>query len=321
MAGCAVVMEQVRRFGDTALFKTLRDFPVANWGKLNEELGMRCTTTSTILTGRTMTKPNALVPVGGGRLLTPGGSDWIEVEYREFQVISDRANRLLSREEGLDVVFKKSISGLATDDLVSFANSKAGGAILIGVNQTKHGNGRLSAALVGCPIGGRERLKILAKSNQCVPPVPVSIFAENCADKPFYRIEISSGLDKPYCTSGGTYKIRISGRNEVLYPPQLLTLFLETEGGEFVRWRQRVTSSLGSVTQETKQLITTERRYESQSAWDMESSMKESLRGLAGAVSGAVGNAEDADTFAERAGECDVLLSSQDLCGFLMRLP
>ena len=314
-------MEQAPRFGDTAVFKILRAFPVVNWGELHKKLGMRCTTNNTILTGRTMTNETVLVPVGGGKSFSAGGPDWVEVAYREFQAISDRANRLLSREGDLDVAFKKSMSGLASDDLVSFANSKEGGVILIGVSQTRHRNGRLSVGLVGCPIGNRERLKILAKSNQCVPPVPISIFVENCAGKPFYRIEISSGLDKPYCTSGGTYKIRSGGRNEVLYPPQLLALFLETEGGEFVRWFQRVTSSLGTAKQETKQRIITERRSGSQPVLDVQSSTKDSLDRLAEAVSGAGGSAGDADTFAERATECDVRLSSQDLCGFLMRLP
>jgi predicted HTH transcriptional regulator len=147
-----------------------------------------------------MTNEKVSVRGDGGELFSIGNPECAEVEFAEFPIISDRANRLLSREGDLDVAFKKSISGLATDDLVSFANSKDGGAILIGVSRTGHRNGRERATLVGCPVGGKERLKILTKSNQCVPPVPVSIFVENCGAKPFYRIEISSGPHKPYCT-------------------------------------------------------------------------------------------------------------------------
>lgn len=221
----------------------------------------------------------------------------------------------------MDVAFKKFMSGLTTDDLISFANSKEGGAILIGVSHTKHRRGGLSAGLVGCPVGDRERMKILAMASQCVPPVPVSIFMENCAGKAFYRIEISSGLDKPYCTSGGAYKIRSGGRNEALYPSQLLALFLETEGGEFVRWFQRVAASLGTTIEETRQRTDAEWGQLSRSARGCEGSMKDSLDGLAEAVCGGASSGEEADPFLERATECDVRLSSQDLCGFLMRLP
>ena len=253
-----------------------------------------------------MTNENALVQVYGGRSFSAGNLDWMEVEFGEFQAISDRANRLLSREGDFDVALKKSISGLESDDFVSFANSATGGTILIGVNRTRHGNGRPKAVLVGCTVGDRERLKILAKSNQCVPPVPVSIFVENYAERPFYRIEIPSGPHKPYCTLGGTYKIRGNGRNEMLYPAQLLALFLEAEGGEFARWFQQATTSVGSAVP---------------SVWDTGSSIADLLEAPSEAAPNAAGNSADAAAFSKGATESNVRLSSQDLCGFLMRLP
>jgi hypothetical protein len=320
------LQQTVPRYEAAGLMKPVplqkgKGFSAPDWGKLHEYLGMRCMTDNTILSGRTMTNEDTLVHVDGGKSFFVGSPDWVEVEFREFQAISDRANRLLSREGDFDVAFKKSISGLESDDFVSFANSKKGGAILIGVDPAKHGKGRRRASLVGCPVGDRERLKILAKSSQCVPPVTVSIFVENCGEKPFYRIEIPSGPHKPYCTLGGTYKTRGDGRNEVLYPAQLLALFLETEGQEFVRWFQQSTTSLGSAVQETKQRIATQRKHRDQSVWDTQSRITDSLEALSEAASHAEGNAEDAGAFAQRAGECDVRLSSQDLCGFLMRLP
>jgi len=175
--------------------------------------------------------------------------------------------------------------------------------------------------LVGCPVGGKERLKILTKSNQCVPTVPVSIFVENCAHQPFYRIEIPSGPHKPYCTSGGTYKIRSGGRNEMLYPGQLLALFLDLDAGEFLSWIQQAAANPGAAAQEAKLRITAKRKHLNQFAWGIESSIKDSLDGLAEAISNGEVGAEAAGVFSERAGECDVRLSSQDLCGFLMRLP
>jgi hypothetical protein len=228
-----------------------------------------------------MTNENVLVQAMGGRAFG-NAPDWVEIEYGEFQSISDRANRLLDQAEDFGVAFKKSLSGLESDDLVSFANSKRGGAVLVGVSRTKYGNGRQRAAVVGCAVGDRERMKILARSSQCVPPVPVSIFLENGAGTPFYRIEVPSGLHKPYCTSGGTYKIRGDGRNEMLYPAQLLALFLEAAGGRFPRWFEE---------------------------------------GLSAAASRVGRNISDGASFPDNAGECGVRLSSQDLCGFLMRLP
>jgi len=228
-----------------------------------------------------MTNESVLVRAAGGRSIA-GLPDWVEIEYGEFQTISDRASQLLGQAEDFGVAFKRSLLGLDSDDLVSFANSQSGGAILVGVNRTKYGNGRPRAAVVGCAIGDRERMKILAKSNQCVPPVPVAIFVENGAEMPFYRIEVPSGLHKPYCTSGGTYKIRGDGRNEMLYPAQLLALFLEVAGAEVTGRFEREASV---------------------------------------AVCRAGGTGPDGGLFADSAGECDVRLSSQDLCGFLMRLP
>jgi predicted HTH transcriptional regulator len=268
-----------------------------------------------------MTNEDALVRVNCGNPFSDANPGWVEVEFGAFPAISDRANQLFSRDGDCDVTFRKSISALESDDLVSFANSRKGGTILIGANLAKHGNGRQRVTLVGCPIGDRERLKILAKSNQCVPPVPVSIFAENCAVKPFYRVEIPSGPHKPYCTSGGTYKIRSDGRNEMLYPARLLALFLEVEGGEFVRWVQQTTTSSETDAQQGRQPIAAKRQHGNRSVWNMQNSISDSLAELAEAASDTEVSAEDAEASSGRAGDCNVRLSSQDLCGFLMRLP
>ncbi|HEY1221017.1 MAG: ATP-binding protein [Bryobacteraceae bacterium] len=251
-----------------------------------------------------MTNEAVLIQVDDGKLFAAADPDRLEAVFGEYQSISDRANRLLSRQEDFYVAFKRSISGLESDDLVSFANSKKGGAILIGVNRTTHGNGRERVALVGCTVGDREQLRILAKASQCVPPVPVSIFVENRAEKPFYRIEVPSGPHKPYCTSGGTYKTRGDGRNEMLYPAEILALFREMEGGELSRRFQQATTSLGSAAQES-----------------IASGIRQSLEALAKATCNGEGNAADIVAITEGATECSVRLSSQDLCGFLMRMP
>lgn len=222
-----------------------------------------------------------------------------EPEVREFKRISGRANRLLEREEGFDVDFKRSMSGLESEDLVSFANSKRGGAILIGVDESKDVNGRQKAVVVGCPVGDGEKLKILSKSNQCSPPVRLSVFVENSGEKPFYRIEIPSGPHKPYCTSGGTYKTRGDGRKETLHPPQLLALFLETEGVEFLRRFQEATNNLETAVRETKERISTELKELNESVRYTEGNILESLEKIDDTASAAQNNAEEAKAYSE----------------------
>ncbi len=47
----------------------------------------------------------------------------------------------LDMQEGLDMEFKRSVAGLDSQDLVAFANSVAGGTILIGVDKSKQQGG------------------------------------------------------------------------------------------------------------------------------------------------------------------------------------
>jgi ATP-dependent DNA helicase RecG len=248
----------------------------------------------------TATSKRRIVPIPSPQPHPTGVMD-LDIEIREFTGISDRANRLLRHEEGFDVDFKRSLSGLDSEDLVSFANSIRGGTELIGVDETKNGSGRQVAVIVGCPVGDSEKLKILSKSNQCVPPVPVSVFIENSAEKPFYRIEISSAPHKPYCTSGGTYKTRGDGRKETLYPPQLLALFLKTEGGEFLQRFRQATGSLETAVRETKEKITDELKEFRESVWSMESNIKRSLDEIGASASNAESNAEQAHGLSDEA--------------------
>lgn len=135
--------------------------------------------------------------------------------------------------EGIDVEFKESVGGVDSTDLVAFANSPEGGAILIGVHETKDENGLQRGEPVGIAIGDDSKLKIINKAMSCVPPVHVEVFAENLSDKPFYRLEVPPGPLKPYCSSGGTYKLRVDGRIRPLHPEALLDLFLQREGTKF----------------------------------------------------------------------------------------
>jgi predicted HTH transcriptional regulator len=158
--------------------------------------------------------------------------------------ISKRARELLSSGENKFVDYKVSVKGLDAEDLVAFANSKHGGTILIGVREVRAADGRQIGEPVGHPVDDATRLQIMGKALSCSPPVQIEVIIENLNSKPFHRLEIPSGSQKPYATSSGTYKIREHGRNDPLRPEQLLTIFLEREGEEFQKRFKEATARL-----------------------------------------------------------------------------
>lgn len=184
-----------------------------------------------------------------------------------FKGLSERAKMLLNREEGSDMDFKRSVSSFKSDDIVAFANSKSGGTLLLGVDEVSDERGRQIGKIVGCKIDDESKMAILNKANSCIPPVDIEVFVENDDDIPFYRIEIPSGKNKPYCTSGGTYKIRDDGQNKTLDPTLLLELFLQQESETFVKRFQTATSELDNILKVTHNLVHNHRK-------DLEKEMK-----------------------------------------------
>jgi hypothetical protein len=167
------------------------------------------------------------------------------MEKDVYMSISRKSRALLNRQEGLDADFKLTIKGVESTDLVAFANSERGGTILVGVGESQDANSMQKGKIVGCPVGDKERLYVLSKAESCVPPVEVNMIIENYARKPFYRIEIPSGKEKPYCTAGGTYKIRGDGRTNTLLPGRLLSLFIEKQSEIFFNRFREATKELG----------------------------------------------------------------------------
>lgn len=165
---------------------------------------------------------------------------------REYQGISERARRLLNEQEDRHVDFKQSASGIDTEDIVAFANTPAGGTILLGVKEAQKPDGRQYGIVIGCAVGDQERLSILSRAESCIPRIEVDVITENLSDKPFFRVEIPSGPQKPYCTSRGTYKIRGDGANKPLTPRRLLGLFLDSESEEFFDRFRKATEELDS---------------------------------------------------------------------------
>jgi len=174
------------------------------------------------------------------------------MEQHEYRGMSQRARSLLDRSEGYELEFKETIHALEPEDMVAFANSPEGGVVLIGVREREAQNGRQRGAVVGCPVGDPEKLSILNKAESCVPPVAVDVIVENSARKPFFRVEIPSGPNKPYATAAGTYKIRGNGRALPLLPSRLLAMFMASENREFVERFRAATRDLELEVADTK---------------------------------------------------------------------
>lgn len=170
---------------------------------------------------------------------------------KAFKGLSNRAKILLGRPEGMEVEFKQTAAALDASDIVAFANSKTGGTILIGIKEERASNGQTIVKPVGCPTGDVARLQVLDKAMSCVPPVPVEIFVENTNSVTFLRLEIPASSDRPYCTNGGTYKVREDGRVRALHPRDLLNMLVEKEARLFEERFAQATSTLIAEIQST----------------------------------------------------------------------
>lgn len=165
----------------------------------------------------------------------------------EYKTISKKAQLLLASGEGYEVDWKRELKGLKSEDLVAFANSKNGGYILLGVDEFKDKDGRQKSKIVGCQISDENKMSVISKAQQCIPQIEIKIITENNEDKPFYRIEIPSGDNKPYCTPKGIYKIRDDGNNKPLTPDKLLKVFMETESEKFLKRFKNASKELEEV--------------------------------------------------------------------------
>jgi len=197
-----------------------------------------------------------------------------------FDVITKRTKQLLDAEENYEIEFKQSVGGLDSADIVAFANSEHGGTILIGVKEDTGEKNRQRGKIIGCDVGDQERLNILSKSNSCIPKVDMEIYVENLKMKPFFRLEISPGKNKPYCTAGGTYKIRGYGLNEVLDPGRLLSMFLESENDRFLKRFTESTRKLESTLERANSIVFEEISKMAKATEDMKKNLDKNLSGL-----------------------------------------
>ncbi len=168
---------------------------------------------------------------------------------REYRRLSRRTRLLLNQPEGREVEFKRDVGAVKHKILIAFANSATGGTVLVGVEEVTVADGVQRGRIVGCDVSDSARLQIQNRALSCIPPINVQIFTENIAQRPLLRIEIPSGTNKPYCSQSGEYCIRSDSRIRALQPGELLDLFMEREGAQFVaRFRHAVGRLEGQVT-------------------------------------------------------------------------
>ena len=152
---------------------------------------------------------------------------------KRTRALSKITKALLLAGESERADFKRAPDGVSADDLVSFANTEAGGNILIGIEEIADPAGAQRGQVVGCDIGDQTILQILNKATNCIPPLAVEIHIENLSAKPILRIEVPSSENRPHCTPKGVYCRRDGSRIRALHPPELLKIFLDKEAGAF----------------------------------------------------------------------------------------
>lgn len=240
----------------------------------------------------------------------------------EYKAISKRTKALLNKEEGFDVEYKQSPAGLESSDIVAFANSNEGGTILIGVREVRTAEGRQRGEVIGCAVGDREKLTILNKAENCIPTVRVDIFIENIDTVPFFRVEIPSGEDKPYCTSGGTYKIRGDGRTNTLDPSKLLQIFEDKESTRFLMRFREATLGLENTLNDTKQRVEAGMSSLLDKVQEMEQSVESSLASVFESAQNAEGLSDEAMCLSDETlgtvNELDRKIESIEVCVSLL---
>lgn len=161
---------------------------------------------------------------------------------REYRRLSRRTQQLLSAPEGVNVDFKREVQAIRSSDLVAFANAPLGGTLLVGIDEYTSPDGVQRGRVVGCDVDDRARLLLVNKATECIPNIEIKIYTENLSQaRPILRVEIPSGHLKPYCTHGGEYRIRTDGRNRALLPEELLAIYMDREGEQFLsRFRDAV---------------------------------------------------------------------------------
>ena len=107
---------------------------------------------------------------------------------RRAKTISLSVQKLLADGESDRVDFKRTPDGVTAEDFVAFANSNAGGKILIGIDEKEGPNGTQIGVVVGCDVSDEAILKVTNKALSCIPPVAINVRTENLTKTPFLNV-------------------------------------------------------------------------------------------------------------------------------------
>lgn len=153
----------------------------------------------------------------------------------DYSEIRPETQNMIENPETVSVEYKQNLNHVQQRELVAFANAR-GGTILIGVKQESDASGRQYGVIVGFPGDyDRTRGAIQSRANECHPPIEVDISREYDGMNFIYRIDISEASEKPCCTGGGSYSIRLEGEIKPILPTQMKMMIIEREVNEFAR--------------------------------------------------------------------------------------
>lgn len=145
--------------------------------------------------------------------------------------------------EDRELEFKQNVRGLETGDIVAMANG-SGGSILIGLEEVRFSDGTTMGRVVGCPLTDELKQNVNNKASSCIPAIKVDFEEQWIGGIPFVEVTIYEGDNKPYCTAGGCYKIRVDGGTCALDPSALLKIILEKESRKFIDRFRKATAQL-----------------------------------------------------------------------------
>lgn len=217
---------------------------------------------------------------------------------KRFKQLSSITKKLLNEGENEYADFKRSVDGISTEDLVSFANTGEG-YILLGVTEETGNNGAQVGIVTGCDVSDAAILQILNKAVSCIPPVAVTIYIENLDKQPMLRVHIPVSENKPHCTQKGIYCRRDGNRNRPLHPNELLKIFLDNEGRAFAeRFEQSAEKIAGDLSNLEDALKSSIDSMASQLGWtDMQLGDTEStLDAIKAKVQYLVGESQDSSS-------------------------
>lgn len=123
----------------------------------------------------------------------------------------------------------KTNENIEQEDIISFANAN-GGKIVLGVKENKKDN---KFEVVGIVFDDKVRCSLSSKIDGCSPKIKYQIEDILIENKTVVVITIDEGIEKPYMTSGGTFKVRVGTSNRPISQTELSDMVIKREIEQF----------------------------------------------------------------------------------------